>query len=169
MRGLLRSQFELQKWTDATENAKNLLDQKGIGTDDKILANMAIGKSLQTTNQCDAAMPYFRTVASLSKAAYGAEARFQIADCLFQQNQLKEAEKTAFEIINKSGSYEIWVTKAYLLLGDIYFKEKDYFNAKATYQSVLDNAKSEDIRQQAQQKLNQLPAEERQSSKTGDN
>jgi predicted negative regulator of RcsB-dependent stress response len=56
-----------------------------------------------------------------------------------------------------------------LLLGDIYFKEKDYFNAKATYQSVLDNAKSEDIRQQAQQKLNQLPAEERQSSKTGDN
>ena len=169
MRGLLRSQFELQKWTDAMENAKNLLDQKGIGTDDKILANMAIGKSFQTTNQCEASLPYFRTVASLSKAAYGAEARFQIADCLFQQNQLKEAEKTAFEIINKSGSYEIWVTKAYLLLGDIYFKEKDYFNAKATYQSVLDNARSEDIRQQAQQKLNQLPAEEKQTGKAGEN
>jgi len=165
MRGLLRCQYELEKWSDALDNAKNLLAQKGIGTDDKILANMAIGKSYQTTNQCETALSYFRTVASLSKAAYGAEARFQIADCQFQQGQLKDAEKSAFEVINKSGSYEQWVTRAYLLLGDIYFKEKDYFNAKATFQSVVDNAKEEDLRQQAQQKLSQVADEDKKDSK----
>jgi hypothetical protein len=61
-------------------------------------------------------------------------------------------------VINKSGSYEEWVTKSYLLLGDIYFAEKDYFNAKATYQSIIENAKIEDLRLQAQQKLAQVTA-----------
>ncbi len=75
MRGLLRSQYELQKWTDAVANAKDLLNQKGLGTDDKILANMTIAKSYQTNNQCETALQYLRTVASLSKAAYGADAR----------------------------------------------------------------------------------------------
>jgi hypothetical protein len=57
------------------------------------------------------------------------------------------------------------VTKAYLLLGDIYFAEKDYFNAKATYQSIVENAKIEDLRLQAQQKLTQVTAAEGQNSK----
>jgi len=165
MRGLLRSQFELQQWTDAGENAKDLLNEKGSSTDDKILANMVIAKSYQTNNQCETALQYFRTVAALSKAAYGAEARYQVADCLFQQNQLKDAEKAAFEVINKSGSYELWVTKSYMLLGEVYFREKDYFNAKATFQSVLENAKIEDLRQQAQQRLNQVVDEEKKNSK----
>jgi TolA-binding protein len=165
MRGLLRSQYELQKWTEAVENANDLLNQKGLSTDDKILANLTIARSYQTNNQCESALPYYRTVASLSKAAYGAEARYQVANCLFQQNQLKEAEKTAFEVINKSGSYETWVTKSYLLLGDIYFKEKDYFNAKATFQSVSENAKMDDLRQEAKQKLNDVIDEEKKGSK----
>lgn len=168
MRGLLRSQYQLEKWPEAVENAKDLLTQKGVSTDDKVLANMAIAKSYQVNNQCETALQYFRTAASLSKSAYAAEARYQIADCLFHQNQLKDAEKAAFEVVNKSGSYELWVTKAYLLLGDIYFSEKDYFNAKATFQSIVDNAKIEDLRQQAQQKLAQVIEEEKKNSKVGD-
>jgi tetratricopeptide (TPR) repeat protein len=169
MRGLLRSQVELMQWSDALDNAKNLLNQKGIGSDDRELANLVIAKSLQTQGQCGEALTYFRTVAELSKAAYGAEARYQIAECLFEQNQLKDAEKAAFEVINKAGSYENWVVRAYLLLGDIYTREKDFFNAKATYQSVLDNAKEEDVRQQAQQRLNEVAQSEKANSKVGDN
>jgi TolA-binding protein len=161
MRGLLRCQYQLQQWNDAVDNAKDLLNQKGLGTDDKVMANLAIAKSFQTNNQCETALQYFRTAASLSKAAYGAEARYEIASCLYQQNSLKDAEKAAFEVINKAGSYELWVTKAYLLLGDIYLKEKDYFNAKATYQSIIDNAKAEDVRTQAKQKLDQATQEEK--------
>ncbi len=167
MRGLLRSQYQLQKWNDATDNAKDLLNQKNLSTDDRVLANMIIAKSYQSNNDCENALQYFRTAASLSKAAYGAEARYEIANCLFMQNQLKDAEKAAFEVINKSGSYELWVTKSYLILGDVYLKEKDYFNAKATYQSIIDNAKVEDLRQQAKQKLSQATDEEGKSSKIG--
>ncbi|HEY6899739.1 MAG TPA: tetratricopeptide repeat protein, partial [Puia sp.] len=168
MRGLLRSQYQLQKWPDAVTNAKDLLNQKGLSTDDKVLANMAIAKSYQSAGQCETALQYFRVAAPLTKSAYAAEARYQIADCLFHQNQPKDAEKAAFEVINKSGSYEEWVTRAYLLLGDIYFSEKDYFNAKATFQSIIENAKIEELRLQAQQKLAQVTEEEKKNSKVGD-
>ena len=169
MRGLLRSQYQLQKWPEAVTNAKDLLTQKGLSTDDKVLANMAIAKSYQSGGQCETALQYFRIAAPLTKSAYAAEARYQIADCLFHQNQLKDAEKAAFEVINKSGSYEEWVTRAYLLLGDVYVAGKDYFNAKATFQSVVENAKIEELRLQAQQKLAQVTEEEKKNSKVEGN
>jgi TolA-binding protein len=165
MRGLLRCQFELQEWAIASDNAKDLLSEKRIGSDDKILASMIVGKSYQANGQCESAIPYFKTVASLSRAAYGAEAQYQIAACQFQQNRLKESEKSAFEVIHKSGSYELWVTKSYFLLGDIYLKEKDYFNAKATFQSLVENAKIEEIRVQAEQRLDEVKKEEAGNSK----
>ena len=167
MRGLLRSQFQLQAWDKTTENAKELLAQKGIGTDDKVLANLALARSYQRNAQYSEAITSYRNVASLSKAAYGAEARYEIANCFFIQNRYSDAEKAAFEVINKAGSYEEWVTKAYLLLGDVYFKQKDYFNAKATYQSVIDNAKMETLRQEAEKRLAQVIEEEKTKSKVG--
>jgi TolA-binding protein len=165
MRGLLRCQFELQEWTAAGDNAKDLLNEKGIGTDDRIIASMIMGKSYQSGEKCESAIPYFKTVASLSRAAYGAEAQYQIAACQYDQGRLKEAEKSAFEVIHKSGSYELWVTKSYFLLGDIYLKEKDYFNARATFQSLAENSKIEEIRVQAEQRLEEVKKEESGNSK----
>lgn len=165
MRGLLRSQVQLQKWTEAVANAKDLLNEKAAGNDDRVLANMAIAKSAQQSGDCETAITNFRSVAALSKAAYGAEARYEIANCFYSQNRFGDAEKAAFDVIKKSGSYEEWVTKAYILLGDIYFKQKDYFNAKATYKSVVDNAKIESLRQEAEQKLKEVTEVEAKGSK----
>ena len=81
--------------------------------------------------------------------------------------RFSDAEKAAFEVINKSGSYDYWVTKAYILLGDIYFKEKDYFNAKATFQSIVQNSLNAELKAEAQSKLEKVTEEEAKSSKVG--
>ncbi len=168
MRGLLRSQYQQQKWAEAVENAKELTAAKGSSVDDKALANMAIGKSQQVAGQCDQAMNSFKAVVQNNKAALAAEARYEIASCWYKLDKLTEAEKAAFETVNKSGSYDYWITKAYILLGDIYFKQKDYFNAKATFQSVVDNTLDAELKAEAQGKLNQVIDEEGKSSKVGD-
>ena len=80
-------------------------------------------------------------------------------------DKLTDAEKAAFETINKSGSYDFWVTKSYILLGDIYFKQKDYFNAKATFQSIVDNSINTELKTEAQAKLTRVIEEESKSSK----
>jgi hypothetical protein len=67
--------------------------------------------------------------------------------------------------VNKAGSYEDCVTKGYILLGDIYLKEKDYFNAKATYKSVAENSHIEDLKKQAADKYKIAENEEMRSGK----
>ena len=47
MRGLLRSQYQQQKWAEAAASGKDLVAAKGSSSDDKTLANMAIAKSYQ--------------------------------------------------------------------------------------------------------------------------
>jgi TolA-binding protein len=167
MRGLLRSQYQQQKWAEAVENAKELTAAKGSSADDKTLANMAIAKSYQVGGEYDMAITNYKSVVQLNKAALAAEARYEIANCWYQVNKLSESEKAAFETINKSGSYDYWVTKAYILLGDIYFKQKDYFNAKATFQSIVDNTINAELKGEAQAKLNTVIEEEGKSSKVG--
>ena len=165
MRGLLRCQYQLQKWPEAQDNAKELTSAKGSSADDKTLANMAIAKAYEVNGQYDLAITNFKSVVQLNKAALAAEARYEIANCWFQVDKMSEAEKAAFETINKSGSYDYWVTKSYILLGDIYFKEKDYFNAKATFQSIVDNTINAEFKNEAQTKLNRVVEEEGKSSK----
>ena len=169
MRGLLRCQYQLQKWNEAVENANELVTLKGSSTDDKALANMTIAKAYQVNGQHDLAIANFKSVVSLNKAALAAEARYEIANSWFALNRLSDAEKTAFEVINKSGSYDYWVTKSYILLGDIYFRQKDYFNAKATFQSIVDNSIVPEFKKEAQEKLNKVIDEEGKNSKVGNN
>lgn len=165
MRGLLRSQFQLEKWPEAVGNAEDILKEKGASTDDKVFANLVLAKSHQSNNRADQAILAYKTVAALNKAAYGAEARYQIAWIQFQKQDYATAEKSAMEVINKSGSYELWVVKSYILLGDIYYAQKDYFNAKATYQSIIENSSLPELKQEAKQKLEQLIAEEKAAGK----
>jgi TolA-binding protein len=167
MRGLLRSQYQLKKWTETVANAKDLIAQKGSSSDDKALANMAIGKSAQVNGEYDVAINSFKQVVAVNKAALAAEARYEIANSWLIVNRLGDAEKAAFEVINKSGSYDWWVTKSYILLGDIFLRQKDYFNAKATFQSIVDNTLNMELKAEAQSKLDKVIEEESRSSKVG--
>ncbi len=120
---------------------------------------------MQANNQCEQGIAAFKSVATINKAAWGAEARYEIANCYFSLNNLATAEKSAMEVIKVTGSYDFWVAKAYILLGDIFMQQKDYFNAKATYQSVAANATISEIKTEAQQKLDRAIAEEKLNSK----
>lgn len=165
MRGLLRCQYKLNEFMDAVANAEELLQQKGTATDDKSMANMVIAKNYQNNNQLNDAANAYKTVISLGKNEYSAEARYRVAEILLQQNNLKDAEKAGFDVINKAGSYDYWITKAYILLGDVYFKQDDYFNAEATLKSVVENAGDPQLKQEAQQKLDAVISEKEKNSK----
>ncbi|MDQ6758064.1 MAG: tetratricopeptide repeat protein [Bacteroidota bacterium] len=165
LRGLVRSYYQTKDYALANTSAQELLTKKGLSTDDKSIANLVLGKSLQANNQYEQAIAAFKSVASINKSAWGAEARYEIANCYYSQNNLAIAEKSAMEVIKITGSYDYWVAKAYILLGDIYMQQKDYFNAKATYQSVANNATVAEIKNEAQQKLDRAIAEEKTNSK----
>ncbi len=164
LRGLTRSFYQTNDFAEAYITAQELLTKKGISTDDKAIANLVLGKSLQVKNNCKEAIAAFKEVAAINKSAWGAEARYEIANCEYNLNQLDKAEKSALEVIKVAG-VDLWVAKSYVLLGDIYWKQKDYFNAKATFKSVSDNATIPEIKTEATEKLAKVTEEEQRESK----
>ena len=167
LRGLVRTYYQLKDYAQANAAAKNLLTKKGISTDDKSVAFLVLGKSQQVNNDCAAAIASFKSCAAINKAAWGAEARYEIANCQFAMGSFAAAEKSALAVIKETGSYDTWVTKSYILLGDIFMQQKDYFNAKATYESVAKNSNIPELQNEAQQKLDKAIAEEKAVSKVG--
>ena len=165
LRGLVRCNYQLKDYAGANEAAKELLTRKGISTDDKSVAFLVLGKSQQANNDCTAAITSFKSCAAINKSAWGAEARYEIAHCQFTSGNYAAAEKSALSTIKETGSYDFWVTSSYILIGDIFMQQKDYFNAKATFQSVAQNSTIATLKNEAQQKLDQAIAAENVGSK----
>ena len=153
LRGLVRCDYQLKEYAQANEVAKELLKSKGISTDDKSVAFLVLGKSQQVSNDYSEAITSFKSCAAINKSAWGAEARYEIANCQFSLGNYTAAEKAAQVVIKETSSYDFWLTRSYILLGDIFMQQKDYFNAKATYQSVAQNSTITDLKTEAQDKL----------------
>ena len=93
---------------------------------------------------------------SFGKSTITAEAQYRLAELHYLNNRLIKAEKAGFEVIKNYGSYDFWVTSSYLLIGDIYVKQNDLFNAEATFRSVAENASILELKKIAGEKLLQV-------------
>ncbi len=167
LRGLVRCYYMLKDYAQANDAAKELLTKKGTSTDDRSVGFLVLGKSQQLAGNCAEAINAFKSCAAINKSSWGAEARYEMAACYFSSSNYTAAEKAAMATIRETGSYDNWVTKSYILLGDIFMQQKDYFNAKATYESVAKNSTIPELKAEAQQKLDRATAEEKANSKIG--
>ena len=165
LRGLVRSSYQLKEYGDANDASKELLSRKGINNDDKSIAALVLGKSQEIKKDTLAAIESFKTVIAINKSVWGAEARYELAKCNFSLNNLQLSEKFALSVIKETSSYDYWVTKSYILLGDIFYKQKDYFNAKATYESVAKNTSINELKDEANEKLVTVELKDQESSK----
>lgn len=155
-RALLRASYQQKKWDSASLYGDSLLLLKEKTTDDQALHALAVAKFQIQQGREESVVQHLQRVLQLNKAGLAAEARYELAAYYFRQQQFKTAEKFAFETINRSGSYEYWVTKSYLLLGDIYLAQQDIFNARATYQSIQENASDPVLQKEAEEKLKRI-------------
>jgi tetratricopeptide (TPR) repeat protein len=167
MRGLVRCYYQLKDFSTANKVASDLITRKGISQDDKAIAFLVLGRSKEIASDTTQANEAYKTVIALNKSAWGAEARYALALNLFNLNDLAGSEKSAMSVIQETGGYENWVIRSYILLGDIFTKQKDYFNAKATYESISQNATIPELKSEAKQKLENVIQLEKQSSKIG--
>jgi hypothetical protein len=62
--------------------------------------------------------------------------------------------------------YEYWLGRSFILIGDNYLAMGEDFQAKATYQSIIDNSPMEEIVDEAQLKLMVLEKKAEEMSKT---
>lgn len=164
--GLMQSNYELGKYEEATAYADTLTAIPGV--DDKAMNSVLLYKarSLQQYRRREQALTIYMQLANQAiNNDISIEARYRIAEIYLEQNKLKEAEAAANTSIKKAAGNDYWIVKSYLLISDVLVKQKDYFNAKATLQSIVKNAKSEELKKDAMVKLEEVKTMEKQQSK----
>ncbi len=128
-------------------------------------ASLYKANALYQQGNFDMAIPVYKSIEHNNADAVSAEARYHIGSILLSQKQLKEAEDYASYALQTGSGNDYWLTKTYLLMADILTAEKDYFNAKATLQSIIKNTKDETLKSEAASRLKVVKDKERKSSK----
>lgn len=163
--GMMRSAFNDGKYTLAEKYADTLLALPDLSEEVTREMQFYKARSLQNENKLDASLPYYRQAATAKDPTVAAEARFRVAQVLYQTGKFKDAEAEAVNAIKLSAGNEYWVVKSYLLIVDILVAQKDYFNAKATLQSIVKNSKDATLKKEAATKLEEVKKIEQQQTK----
>lgn len=166
--GLVKASYNSKKYTETISYTDTLATLPGV--DDITLGEAMLfkAKALQAQDKQDDAVAILNQLDNIKYGVSAAEARYLLTDSYFKQGKLKEAETAANANIRQSGGYDYWIIKSYILLADILTKEKDYFNAKATLQSIVKNSKIPELKEEAAKKLEQLKKIEKNKSKLQD-
>ncbi|NNL93976.1 MAG: tetratricopeptide repeat protein, partial [Saprospiraceae bacterium] len=135
----LYSAFKTQDQNSVINYGQLLIDQANVSPESKSAANYYLGKTYYNLKESEKAKNAFLNVVSLSSNNQAAESSYLVAKILFEQGQFEAAEEAAFETTSKAANYPIWVARSLVLLGDIFKEKKDYLNASAAYESVIEN------------------------------
>ena len=154
--GQMRCHFNLGNYEEAGQFADVvILDDK---TPEGILkeAHFFKAKTLLSQGNEAGALVEFAWVDKESSGKMGAEAKFNIARIQYNQQNYTASEASIFKLINDYPSQEFWKVKAFMLLSDVYVAKKDYFQAKATLQSIMDNVTDESVQAEAMSKYERI-------------
>lgn len=141
--GQVRSHYLLNNYDGAKQKAIQLLPIENVPKENLIEANMILGRIQLKDSNLRTAKSHFDYVITESRNELTAEAIYHRASILYSQNELGNSRNDIYALNDDFSAYEYWVVKGFILLSDIYVKEEDYFQAKATLQSIMDNYEDE--------------------------
>lgn len=162
-RNIMQAQYNSELYYEAIVSAQKVIDDNAVAPKDKNDASAIIARSAYYLNDMPKAQAEFSKLVKLKSSEIGAEANYYLASIEYQNGRYTESEKLIFDLINEFASFEFWVAKSFILLSDVYVGTGNYYQAKYTLQSVIDNYKGEDLVTEARTKLDAIIALEKQS------
>ena len=101
-------------------------------------ARFSKGKVLAKRGKTDEAMEIFRALSDNKDDVVGAESAYLVIAHHFDKGEHEQAEKLVYELADSKTSHSYFLGRAFIVLGDIYAAKGDAFQARATYQSIVD-------------------------------
>ena len=101
-------------------------------------ARFSKGKVLAGKGNTAEAMEIFRELSSNKGDVVGAESAYLVIANLFNSGDHEQAEKLVYELADSRTPHSYYLGRAFIVLGDIYAAKGDAFQARATYQSIVD-------------------------------
>ncbi len=100
-------------------------------------ARFAWAEQLRTDKRRDEAAKLYKTLSADVQTREGSAAAYYLIEDTFAAGDMDRAEKEIFAFSEREPQ-AYWLAKAYILLGDVYARRGDDFQARATWQSVAD-------------------------------
>lgn len=101
-------------------------------------ARFAKAGALEAQGKRNPAVAIYSALSEDVSTPEGAESFYKIIDTAFKYGSFEKAESLVYEFAEKNTPHAYWLAKSFLLLGDVYTSRGDLFQARATYQSVVD-------------------------------
>ncbi|MHA6247777.1 tetratricopeptide repeat protein [Pontibacter sp. CAU 1760] len=154
--GLMQSYFLTNDYTSSKRAANELISQGNASLNSYNIALLFRAKSTLAQGNMEQAMKELRETVESAADVNGAEAQYLVAQTLYNQKKYKESLEVAFDFNKKYSSYDLWLGRTFLLIADNYAAQNEMFQAKATLNSIIENATIPEIVQEAKQKLAQF-------------
>jgi TolA-binding protein len=160
--GIMRCQFKLNNYPACIDAASQILALEKVSDILKRETTYKLAVSYYNSGNTDKAYPLLTKLSTDTNSAEGAEAKYLVAQILYDKQKLKESEKEIMDFIDKNSPHQFWLAKSFLLLSDIYLKSGDEFQAKHTLKSVVENYPDKDdgIIELTNKKLQQIETAE---------
>ena len=155
-RGQMYCFYNLENYQSTLIYAKKVLALNQISEKVSEDANLYLANSYKELNFLDSAMLHYENVIAITKSEAAAEAKYNICHIYFLREDYATCETQIMELVQQKPTYDYWLAKGILLLGDNFTQLKDYFNARHSLQSIIDNydgPKNDEIVAEAVQKL----------------
>jgi TolA-binding protein len=110
----------------------------------KMKALYCRAKANIATGNDSSAIEDLAVLADDTGTAEGAEAKYQLAQLLFDREQYKDCEKVVLEYIEVSTPHSYWLARSFILLSDTYLKQGKRMEAKQYLISLRSNYNGDD-------------------------
>lgn len=154
--GLMESNFYLGNFNETISFADQVIEKALVNTGAHNKALLFKGKAMMNQGKFEEAKNHFNQAITNAHDAHAAEAFYLTGELLYKQGKYKESIERLIKFVKEFMSYEEWVGKGYLLIADNYIALKDYFQAKGTLQSLIDNFPAPEVKEIARQKLKEV-------------
>ena len=101
-------------------------------------------KALVEANQLKHAVEDWKVLAKDTRNVYGAEAKYRLAQYMFDAGQIAEAEKEVLNYLEVSTPHTYWLARSFVLLSDIYAKLDRKLEARQYLLSLKQNYQADD-------------------------
>ena len=101
-------------------------------------ARYARAKALERAGRTQESMAIYKVLAAEPKSREGAEAAYRLIEADYKAGRVVAAEDAIYALSDSQTTHNYWLARAFLTLGDIYRDKGDDFQARATYQSIVD-------------------------------
>jgi TolA-binding protein len=140
-------------------SAKVLADN-GTPAEMRTEAKLTLVKADIKSGKTDNVLNDLKGIYSKDNNRFAAEAKYVEAQYLYAIDSLELCKASCYAVLDEFNGYDLWVGRSLILLGDAFKKEGDMFNAKATWNGVIENFDVAELKKEAKAKLDQLASEQ---------